>query len=250
MGSPKKHRKKYSTPSHPWQKSRIEEEKVLLKEYGLKNKKEIWKATSMLRQFKRQAKDLIANRGEQAEKQKELFLNKLNRLSIIQKTDMLDAVLGLDVRDILNRRLQTVVLNKGLARSVKQSRQFITHEHIIVGDKKITKPSYMVEMVEENQLNFEDTSSLANEEHPERSIKKKSEEVEKEVKKKDAIKKEKEVEESKEEQKIEEVKEEESSTKKELEKEPDVKEKSKDVKEKESPAKKEIKEEKSKEVKE
>ena len=225
MGSPKKHRKKYSTPTHPWQKSRIEEEKELLKEYGLKNKKEIWKATSMLRQFKRQAKDLIANRGEQAEQQKELFLNKLNRLNIIQKTDLLDAVLGLGVKDILNRRLQTVVLNKGLARSVNQARQFITHEHIIVGNKKITKPSYMVGIAEEGQLGFIDSSSLANVEHPERSTQKKPEEVEKEAKKKDAAKKEKKVKESKKkeepkaEKKIGEVKEEKPEVKEETKEE-------------------------------
>jgi small subunit ribosomal protein S4 len=194
MGSPKKPKKKYSTPSHPWQKVRIEEEKELLKEYGLKNKKEIWKATSILRKFKNQAKDLIASRGEQADKQKELFLNKLNRLNMIQKTDLLDAVLGLGIRDILNRRLQTVVLNKGLARSTKQARQFITHEHIIVGDKKVTKPSFMVGIAEENQLSFITSSTLANAEHPERSTQKKPEEIEKEVKEKEIAKKEKKVE--------------------------------------------------------
>ncbi|MDP7610203.1 MAG: 30S ribosomal protein S4, partial [Candidatus Woesearchaeota archaeon] len=43
MGDPKKQRKKYSKPSHPWQTERIEVEKVLMKEYGLKNKKEIWR---------------------------------------------------------------------------------------------------------------------------------------------------------------------------------------------------------------
>ena len=217
MGSPKKHRRKYSTPTHPWQKSRIEEEKELLKEYGLKNKKEIWKATSMLRQFKRQAKDLIASRGDQSEKQKELFLNKLNRLNIIQKTDLLDAVLGLGIRDILNRRLQTVVLNKGLARSVNQARQFITHEHIMVGDKKITKPSYMVGVAEEGQLSFANSSSLANAEHPERSTQKKPEEIEREAKKKDADKKAK---------KEEKVKEEKSTETKE---EPKAEEKSEEV---------------------
>ena len=41
MGSPKKQRKKYSKPSHPWQKARIEEEKALKKEYSFKNKKEL-----------------------------------------------------------------------------------------------------------------------------------------------------------------------------------------------------------------
>ena len=41
MGNPKRHRKKYSTPAHPWQRARIEEERELSKEYGFKNKKEM-----------------------------------------------------------------------------------------------------------------------------------------------------------------------------------------------------------------
>ena len=43
MGDPRKTRKKYDTPQHPWQKERMDQESVFLKEYGLKNKKEIWK---------------------------------------------------------------------------------------------------------------------------------------------------------------------------------------------------------------
>ena len=40
MGDPRKLRKKYYPPSHPWQKIRIDEEKILMKDYGFKNKKE------------------------------------------------------------------------------------------------------------------------------------------------------------------------------------------------------------------
>ena len=41
MGDPRKARKQYRTPSHPWQKVRLEDESKLAVEYGLKNKKEI-----------------------------------------------------------------------------------------------------------------------------------------------------------------------------------------------------------------
>jgi len=44
MGKPKFSRKKYETPSHPWQEDRIKAENELVKKYGLKNKKEVWKA--------------------------------------------------------------------------------------------------------------------------------------------------------------------------------------------------------------
>ena len=38
MGDPVRIKKKFSKPSHPWRKEKIEEEKILLDDYGLKNK--------------------------------------------------------------------------------------------------------------------------------------------------------------------------------------------------------------------
>ena len=40
MGKPKFSRKKYETPSHPWEEDRIKLENELIKKYGLKNKSE------------------------------------------------------------------------------------------------------------------------------------------------------------------------------------------------------------------
>jgi len=41
MGDPKKTRKKYKTPIHPWQGARIEEERVLKRKYGLRSLEEL-----------------------------------------------------------------------------------------------------------------------------------------------------------------------------------------------------------------
>ena len=60
MGDIKRQRKKFSKPSHPWNKERILAEQELLKEYGLKSKKDIWKMNSILSNFARQAKDNAA----------------------------------------------------------------------------------------------------------------------------------------------------------------------------------------------
>ena len=59
MGDPKFSRKKYETPSHPWQADRIKEENELIKKYGLKNKKEVWKVKSLLRNFRRDRKSVV-----------------------------------------------------------------------------------------------------------------------------------------------------------------------------------------------
>ncbi|MBW2993482.1 30S ribosomal protein S4 [Candidatus Woesearchaeota archaeon] len=166
MGDPKRQRKKYSKPSHPWLASRIEEEKAITKEYGLKNKKEIWRAESLVRNFTRQAKRLIVEKTEQARKEEAQLLDRLKRMGLEMKH--LEDVLGISVKDILEKRLQTVVIRKGLARTTSQARQFITHGHITVGNKKLTIPSFLVPKNMEPSIGFAVNSSLFKEEHPER----------------------------------------------------------------------------------
>jgi small subunit ribosomal protein S4 len=172
MGSPKRQRKKYSTPLHPWRKLKIEQDKEITNEYGLKNKKEIWRAESLLRKFKAHSKHLIAEQTEQAEKEKKQLIEKLTKLNLIHPNAPIEDILGLDLKDLLNRRLQTMVYNKNLARSIKQARQFILHKHILVDGKKVNVPSYLVSKDEEDKISFDPESSLHNIEHPERVKKK------------------------------------------------------------------------------
>ncbi len=170
MGDPRKIKSKYKRPGHPWQKERIEEERALLREYGLKNKTEIYKARSKLKTFSDLAKKLIAARGSQAEKEKAQLLTRLARMGLVKEGAQLDDVLGLQLKNILERRLQTLVLRKGLARSINQSRQLIVHEHVMVGSRTISSPSYNVPIAEEANISFVPTSSFANTAHPERSL--------------------------------------------------------------------------------
>ena len=168
MGDTKRFRKKYQTPAHPWNKARIEEEKILVKEYGLVKKKEIQIATSFLKKYKDIAKKLIADPTEQGAKEKEQMLTKLKKLGLISQTAALDDVLGLEVKDILERRVQTLLFRKGLAKSPKQARQFITHGHVIVGGKAVTSPSTLVSIDGQHAITFKTNSPLLDEEHPER----------------------------------------------------------------------------------
>ena len=168
MGDPRRIRKKFSGPSHPWQKERIDEEKNLLKDYGLKNKREVWKATSKLRNFKIQTKKIIRTKSEQSEKEKIQLLKKLVNLGILNENAGVEEILGLPVNVILERRLQSVVFRRGLARSMNQSRQFIAHEHIMVDNKKMTAPGFLVPKALEGKISFSTSSSLFSEMHPER----------------------------------------------------------------------------------
>lgn len=166
MGAPKFQRKKYSKPLHPWQKTRIEAEKNLKKEFGLKNKKEIWKTDSLLRRFKTQVKKLIKLNTEQAKKEEELFRKKLAKYDLLPSTFKLEDVLALGTKDLLNLRLQTQVFKQGFTRTVKQARQFITHGHILVNNKKIDIPSFLV--LKTDKISFSSKSKISKSDHPER----------------------------------------------------------------------------------
>ncbi len=168
MGDPKKLKKKYSTPVHPWNKTEIDANKVLRKEYGLRNRREVLISDSFLKKYKDIAKKLIANETVQGEKEKKQMMDKLQRLGLLTADAELDDVLSLELKDILERRLQSVVFRKGFSRTIKQARQFITHRHITIGNKEITSPAYIISTDEENKLGFKSKSELANEDHPER----------------------------------------------------------------------------------
>ena len=152
MGDPKKQRKKFSKPGHPWQKERIAEEKIILKQYGLRRKDEVWKMDSMLKKFLHRAKTIIGQRTLQSDIEKKQLLNRLHLLGILKKDSKVEDVLNLTLKDILERRLQTLVHRKNIAKTMLQARQFITHEQIVVGIRKVTTPSYLVSIEEEPQI--------------------------------------------------------------------------------------------------
>ena len=167
MGDPKFPRKKYDTPSHPWEGERIKREHELVEKYGLKNKRELWKAETFLRRIREQARKLLARAGEeQAEKEKEKLLKRLAKLGILPENATLDDVLALTVEDILARRLQTLVYLHGLAKTPKQARQFIVHGHIAINGRKVRVPSYLVKKEEEDHITYSYSSPLNDELHP------------------------------------------------------------------------------------
>lgn len=152
MGDPIKQRKKFSKPGHPWQKERIEAEREILKQYGLRRKYEIWKMNSMLQKFLNRAKTIIGVKTVQSEMERQQLLNRLHALGLLKNDSKVEDVLNLTLKDVMERRLQTLVCRKNVAKTMMQAREFITHEHIAVGDKKITTPSYLVSINEEPNI--------------------------------------------------------------------------------------------------
>lgn len=144
----KRKHKTYSRPKRPFEKLRIEEEAKIKEDFGLKNKKEIWKADAMVKSIREKAKRLISSPHE---KQKTLF-EKLKKDGF--DVNSLADVLSLDKKDYLQRRLQTIVLKKRLSSTINGARQLIVHKKVLVDGKSVNSPSYIVPLELENKISL------------------------------------------------------------------------------------------------
>ena len=152
MGDPKKKRKQYERPRRSFQKERIEKERELKKIYGLKNKRELFRAETIIRTKRGTARKLLALTLENRLKREKELLDSLKKVGILRGTPTLDDVLVLTPEAMLERRLQTIVWRKGMANTHKQARQFIVHGHIAIDGKKVDRPGYSVSAEEEGQI--------------------------------------------------------------------------------------------------
>lgn len=152
MGDPKKPRKQYETPKHPWKADRLAAELQLIGEYGLRNKRELWRAETILRKIRTHARKLFGLTGEKRAEEERALIGRLYRMGLVDENATADDVLKLTVRDILERRLQTMVYRLGLARTIYQARQLVVHGHVYVGDRKVRSPSYHVMRGEERLI--------------------------------------------------------------------------------------------------
>jgi len=152
LGDPKRPRRKYETPKQPWRTDRLLEELKIVGEYGLRNKRELWRAASILRKYRKIARSLFVLTEEERVKKESVLIRTLYKMGILPENATADDVLRLTVRDILERRLQTVVFRLGLAKTIYHARQLITHRHIAVGERIVSAPSYLVKRGEEEKI--------------------------------------------------------------------------------------------------
>jgi small subunit ribosomal protein S4 len=144
----KRKHKKYSKPKRPFDKVRIDEEAKIKSMFGLKNKKEIWRADAKIKSFREKAKNLIS---ADSKEQNALF-DRLKKIGL--EVNSIADVLSLDKNDYLNRRLQTIVIKKKLATTQKGARQLITHRKVLVDGKVLNSPSYIVPVKLENKISL------------------------------------------------------------------------------------------------
>jgi small subunit ribosomal protein S4 len=152
MGDPKRSRKTYARPKSPWRSDQLAQELYLLGTYGLRNKRELWKAQTQLSGIRKQARHLLAASEEVRLREEKTLLESLKRKGLLGEGVTLDDVLSLSVEDLLSRRLQTLVFKKGLAISLQHSRQLIGHKHIKIGDRVVNIPGYGVTKNEDGKI--------------------------------------------------------------------------------------------------
>ena len=150
MGDIKRRRKLFSRPKKLFDRERMDEENVLVKKYGLKNKREIWKAKTAVSKFRRRAKVLI--RKDASEQQG--FFDKLNKMGI--KVADISDVLALTEENLFERRLQTFLLRKKLANTARQARQLIVHKNVLVDGNIVNIPSFIVTKDLEDKISLKE----------------------------------------------------------------------------------------------
>jgi small subunit ribosomal protein S4 len=165
MGDPKKKHKRYTTPKRPYDVANLEEELKLIGAYSLRNKRELWSHRTELSTLRRRARQLLSmDPVARADTEKEM-IRRLSGLGLVSERAILDDILELSIKDLMERRLQTFIFRKGMAKSLYQARQLITHGHIAISGRKVKAPSYMVTVEDEANLNYAESSPLAAKTH-------------------------------------------------------------------------------------
>ena len=156
----------FKKPRRPYEKERIHNELRVVGEFGLKNKRELWRVHYTLSKIRKAARELLTLPEDDIKRKFEgaALLRRLTRLGVLDENQQkLDYVLSLTASDLLNRRLQTQVFKSQLAKSVHHARTLISHRHISMDGQLIDQPSLLVWSESEKGITYAPNSVLTTE---------------------------------------------------------------------------------------
>jgi len=149
--------KTYHTPRRPFEKERLDQELKLVGEFGLRNKREVWRVQQSVSHIRGAARELLTMDETDPKRLFEgsALMRRLHRYGILpEDQNKLDFVLALKVQDFLERRLQTVVFKLGYAKSIHHARVLIRQRHIRVGKQIVNVPSFLVRTDSQKHIDF------------------------------------------------------------------------------------------------
>ena len=153
--------KTYKAPRRPFEKERLDAEMRLLGEYGLRNKREVWRVNLQVAKIRKSARELLTLDEKDPKRLFEgtALLRRLHAYGILPESqNQLDLVLSLTVNAIMERRLQTLVFKNGLAKSIHHARVLIRQRHIRVGRQLVDVPSFLVRVENQKLIDYSFTS--------------------------------------------------------------------------------------------
>ncbi|KAK4692549.1 small subunit ribosomal protein S9e, partial [Lecanoromycetidae sp. Uapishka_2] len=159
--APRSYSKTYKVPRRPFEAARLDSELKIVGEYGLRNKREVWRVMLTLSKIRRAARQLLTMDEKEPKRLFEgnALIRRLVRVGVLDESRMkLDYVLALKVEDFLERRLQTCVYKLGLAKSIHHARVLIRQRHIRVGKQIVNVPSFVVRLDSQKHIDFALTS--------------------------------------------------------------------------------------------
>jgi len=160
LGDPKYPRRVWRKPKRPLNYDLKMEELKTLGTFGLRTKRELWKAHTQLSNVRHQARSLLALQQDVREEKEPILMKSLARIGLVSSGATLDDVLNLQVTDLLTRRLQTLVFKKFGFKTPYQARQAVVHGHIMIGERIVNIPSYTVTTSEEEMIRFTPESKI------------------------------------------------------------------------------------------
>lgn len=125
--------KTYQVPLNPYEAERLDHELKVCGEYGLRNKREIYRIGFTLSKIRRAARELLTLDEKDSRRlfDGNALIRRLIRIGVLDDTKAkLDYVLALKIEDFMERRLQTLVFKLGLAKSIHHARVLIRQRHI------------------------------------------------------------------------------------------------------------------------